>query len=157
MPCAVANHCLAHELMFKLVWKNIADRYKQVYPCVSWAVIKPGTLMLMIFTLMRGFAGIDSFGMSSRQQLVKGKLVVQQDAEDTSNLVDAVYIMNPLSEVIDAVLAVVPRGTAPDLTILVPGMAVVADLLPLSDTNFLRADSSVPRYMSARGLWRLST
>lgn len=47
------------ELIFTLAWKNVAVRYKQAYLGVAWAVIKPFTLML-IFTLMRSFIGIDS-------------------------------------------------------------------------------------------------
>ena len=47
------------ELISTLVWKNITVRYKQAYLGIAWAVIKPVTLML-IFTLMRSFVGIDS-------------------------------------------------------------------------------------------------
>ena len=47
------------ELMFTLAWKNVTLRYKQAYLGVAWAVIKPVTLML-IFTLMKSFIGIDS-------------------------------------------------------------------------------------------------
>lgn len=47
------------ELVFTLAWKNIAVRYKQAALGLAWAVIKPITLML-IFTLVRGFVGIDS-------------------------------------------------------------------------------------------------
>lgn len=47
------------ELMFTLAWKNIALRYKQAYLGILWAVIKPLMLML-IFTLVRSFVGIDS-------------------------------------------------------------------------------------------------
>lgn len=47
------------ELMLTLAWKNIAMRYKQAYLGIAWAVIKPVTLML-IFTLVRSFVGIDS-------------------------------------------------------------------------------------------------
>ena len=47
------------ELMATLAWKNIALRYKQAYLGIAWAIIKPLTLML-IFTLVRSFVGIDS-------------------------------------------------------------------------------------------------
>ncbi len=47
------------ELMFALAWKNVTLRYKQAYLGIAWAVIKPVTLML-IFTLMKSFIGIDS-------------------------------------------------------------------------------------------------
>ncbi|MFA5984815.1 MAG: ABC transporter permease [Methylococcaceae bacterium] len=47
------------ELIAALAWKNIIIRYKQSYLGLLWAVIKPVMLML-IFTLVRGFVGIDS-------------------------------------------------------------------------------------------------
>lgn len=47
------------ELMATLAWRNIAMRYKQAYLGIVWAVVKPVTLML-IFTLVRSFIGIDS-------------------------------------------------------------------------------------------------
>jgi lipopolysaccharide transport system permease protein len=47
------------ELMTTLAWKNIALRYKQAYLGIAWAIVKPVTLML-IFTLVRSFVGIDS-------------------------------------------------------------------------------------------------
>jgi len=47
------------ELMATLAWKNIALRYKQAYLGIAWAIIKPLTLML-IFTLVKSFIGIDS-------------------------------------------------------------------------------------------------
>lgn len=47
------------ELMFTLARKNIALRYKQAYLGIAWAILKPVTLML-IFTLVRSFVGIES-------------------------------------------------------------------------------------------------
>ena len=47
------------ELMVVLVWKGIVLRYKQAYLGIAWAIIKPLTLML-IFTLVKSFVGIDS-------------------------------------------------------------------------------------------------
>ena len=47
------------ELMATLAWKNIALRYKQAYLGIAWAILKPVMLML-IFTLVRSFVGIDS-------------------------------------------------------------------------------------------------
>lgn len=47
------------ELLMTLAWKHIALRYKQAYLGIAWAVIKPLMLML-IFTLVRSFVGIDS-------------------------------------------------------------------------------------------------
>lgn len=47
------------ELIFTLAWKNVVVRYKQAYLGLAWTVAKPVMLML-IFTLMRAFIGIDS-------------------------------------------------------------------------------------------------
>ncbi|OYY94871.1 MAG: ABC transporter [Hydrogenophilales bacterium 28-61-23] len=47
------------ELMMTLAWKNVALRYKQAYLGIAWAIVKPLMLML-IFTLVRSFVGIDS-------------------------------------------------------------------------------------------------
>jgi len=47
------------ELLATLAWKNITMRYKQAYLGIAWAILKPLALMV-IFTLVRGFVGIDS-------------------------------------------------------------------------------------------------
>ncbi len=47
------------ELIAALAWKNIIVRYKQAYLGILWSVLKPVMLML-IFTLVRSFVGIDS-------------------------------------------------------------------------------------------------
>uniref|UniRef100_I2Q329 Transport permease protein n=1 Tax=Desulfovibrio sp. U5L TaxID=596152 RepID=I2Q329_9BACT len=47
------------ELMWTLVWKEIVVRYKQAYLGVIWTVLKP-VMLTLVFTLMRGFIGIDS-------------------------------------------------------------------------------------------------
>ncbi|MBZ8138300.1 ABC transporter [Rubrivivax gelatinosus] len=50
------------ELIATLAWKSVVVRYKQAYLGVAWTVAKPIMLMLT-FTLMRGFIGIDSGGI----------------------------------------------------------------------------------------------
>lgn len=47
------------ELIAALAWKNIVIRYKQAYLGILWAVLKP-LLLMLIFTLVRSFVGIDS-------------------------------------------------------------------------------------------------
>lgn len=47
------------ELIVALAWKNIAVRYKQAYLGLLWAVLKP-VLLMLIFTLVKSFVGIDS-------------------------------------------------------------------------------------------------
>ncbi len=47
------------ELVTTLAWKSITLRYKQAYLGIAWAIVKPLMLML-IFTLVRSFVGIDS-------------------------------------------------------------------------------------------------
>lgn len=56
---AVKNLYDYRELMLTLAWKNVSLRYKQAYMGIAWAVVKPLMLML-IFTLVRSFVGIDS-------------------------------------------------------------------------------------------------
>ncbi len=47
------------ELIAALAWKNIIVRYKQAYLGLLWAVLKP-VMLMMIFTLVRSFVGIES-------------------------------------------------------------------------------------------------
>jgi lipopolysaccharide transport system permease protein len=47
------------ELIATLAWKNIAQRYKQAYLGIAWAILKPVSLML-IFSLVKSFVGIES-------------------------------------------------------------------------------------------------
>lgn len=47
------------ELIAALAWKNVVVRYKQAYLGIIWAILKPVMLML-IFTLVRSFVGIDT-------------------------------------------------------------------------------------------------
>ena len=56
---AFTNLFAYRELMIALAWKNIAVRYKQAYLGLAWTILKPLMLML-IFTLIRSFVGIDS-------------------------------------------------------------------------------------------------
>lgn len=50
------------ELIAALAWKNIIVRYKQAYLGILWSILKPVMLML-IFTLVRSFVGIDTGGV----------------------------------------------------------------------------------------------
>lgn len=50
------------ELVYTLAWKSIALRYKQAYLGIIWVILKPLMLML-IFTLVRSFVGIESGGI----------------------------------------------------------------------------------------------
>lgn len=74
-------------------------------------------------------------------QLVKDKLLVQQAAGEWSNALYTLYTLNPLAGIIDAFQSVVLRGSAPDLTAMLPGAIAVAVLLPLSYAFFKRAES----------------
>lgn len=56
----IAKNLYAYrELIAALAWKNIIVRYKQAYLGILWAVLKP-VLLMLIFTLVRSFVGIDS-------------------------------------------------------------------------------------------------
>ena len=56
---ALRNIVDYRELIAVLAWKNITVRYKQAYLGITWAILKPVTLML-VFTLVRSFVGIPS-------------------------------------------------------------------------------------------------
>ena len=47
------------ELIWALAWKSISVRYKQAYLGLGWAILRP-VLLMLIFTLIRTFVGIDS-------------------------------------------------------------------------------------------------
>lgn len=74
-------------------------------------------------------------------QLVKEKLLVQQAAGEWSNALYTLYTLNPLAGIIDAFQSVVLRGTPPDLNAMIPGVIMIAILLPLSYLYFKRAES----------------
>lgn len=73
--------------------------------------------------------------------LVRQKLLGQHSAGDWSELLYTVYTANPLAGIIDAFQRVMLRGLAPDLGALLPGIVLVAVLLPLSYLFFKRAES----------------
>jgi len=50
------------ELMLALAWKNITIRYKQAYLGLVWAILKP-VMLMVIFTLVRSFIGIETEGI----------------------------------------------------------------------------------------------
>lgn len=74
-------------------------------------------------------------------QLVKDKLLTQQAAGDWSDRLYTLYTLNPLAGIIDGFQNVVLRGQPPDFTAMIPGMLLVAVLLPLSYLYFKRAES----------------
>lgn len=74
-------------------------------------------------------------------QLVKDKLLVHQAAGEWSNALYTLYTLNPLAGIIDAFQSVMLRNEPPDLVAMVPGMILIAILLPLSYAFFKRAES----------------
>jgi len=62
MVNVLANLIRYRELIGVLAWKNIAMRYKQAFLGIAWAVLKP-VMLMTIFTVIRGFIGIDSGGI----------------------------------------------------------------------------------------------
>lgn len=58
----IGNFYRYHELIAALAWKNIAVRYKQAYLGLAWAILKP-VMLMMIFTLVKSFVGIDTGNM----------------------------------------------------------------------------------------------
>ncbi len=74
-------------------------------------------------------------------QLVKDKLLVQQAAGEWSGLLYQVYLLNPLSGLIDSFQNVMLRGLPPDFSAMAPGFVLVCCLLPLSYLYFKRAEA----------------
>jgi lipopolysaccharide transport system permease protein len=74
-------------------------------------------------------------------QLVKDKLLTNHAAGDWSNTLYTLYTLNPLAGIIDAFQNVVLRNAAPDLGAMIPGVILIAVLLPLSYWYFKRAES----------------
>jgi len=73
--------------------------------------------------------------------LVKEKLLVHHAAGDWSSMLYTLYTLNPMAGIIDAFQSVVLRNEPPDLAAMVPGMILIAILLPLSYAFFKRAES----------------
>jgi lipopolysaccharide transport system permease protein len=63
MASSIASLFIYRELMYTLAWKNVILRYKQAYLGLAWTVAKP-LMMMLIFTLMRSFIGIESGGVA---------------------------------------------------------------------------------------------
>ncbi len=59
MITALRNVFDHRELIGILAWKGIVLRFKQAYLGLMWSIAKP-VMMMLIFTLMRSFIGIDS-------------------------------------------------------------------------------------------------
>lgn len=73
--------------------------------------------------------------------LVKNTLLVEQAAGEWSNFLFSLYTLNPLAGIIDAFQNVMLRGEAPDISAMIPGMILIAVLLPLSHLFFKRAEA----------------
>ena len=74
-------------------------------------------------------------------QLVKDKLLTHQSAGEWSDELYILYTLNPLAGIIDAFQSVVLRNEPPDWWAMLPGMVLIAILLPLSYAFFKRAES----------------
>jgi lipopolysaccharide transport system permease protein len=73
--------------------------------------------------------------------LVQQKLLEHQAAGEWSALLYTVYTANPLAGIIDAFQRVMLKGLPPDLGAMLPGLVLVAALLPVSYLFFKRAES----------------
>lgn len=73
--------------------------------------------------------------------LVKDKLLVNQAAGEWSDLLYILYTLNPMAGIIDAFQRTLLHGQAPDFSALLPGMVLVALLLPIGYIVFKRAES----------------
>lgn len=73
--------------------------------------------------------------------LVRQKLLVERAAGDLSVVLYDLYLLNPLAGIIDAFQRVLLKGQPPDLQAMLPGLVIVAVLLPLSYAVFKRAEA----------------
>ncbi len=73
--------------------------------------------------------------------LVQQKLLVQRAAGEWSELLYTVFTANPLAGIIDACQRVLLKGLPPDPQAMLPGVIVVAVLLPISYSFFKRAEA----------------
>jgi len=73
--------------------------------------------------------------------LVEKKLLVEQAAGPWSNALFTLFTANPMAGIIDAFQNVLLRGQPPNLDVMLPGMIVVAALLPLAYLFFKRAEA----------------
>lgn len=73
--------------------------------------------------------------------LVKDKLLVQQAAGEWSHTFYTLYTLNPVAGIVDAFQRVMLKGVPPDFNTMLPGMILIAVLLPLSYALFKRAES----------------
>ena len=73
--------------------------------------------------------------------LLQDKLLVHRVAGEWSSALYTLYTANPLAGLIDAFQRVMLKGEPPDLYGMLPGMLVVAAVLPLSYLVFRRAES----------------
>lgn len=73
--------------------------------------------------------------------LVQRRLVEEQAAGEWSAALYTLYLANPLAGIIDAFQRVMLKGLPPDGAALLPGLLLVATLLPLSYLFFKRAES----------------
>jgi lipopolysaccharide transport system permease protein len=74
-------------------------------------------------------------------QLVRQKLLVERVAGAWSDIAFMAYTANPLAGIIDAFQRTLLKGLPPDPQTMLPGMLMVAVLLPLSYVGFKRAES----------------
>jgi lipopolysaccharide transport system permease protein len=74
-------------------------------------------------------------------ELVKKKLLVERAAGEWSDTLYTVYTLNPLAGIIESFQNVVLRGTPPDFQAILPGVALLTLLLPLSYIFFKRAEA----------------
>jgi len=74
-------------------------------------------------------------------QVVKEKLLVQHAAGVWSDALYVVYTLNPLAGIIESFQNVILRGAPPDFRALLPGVILVAVMLPFSYLFFKRAES----------------
>ena len=73
--------------------------------------------------------------------LVREKLIVQHAAGGWSDVLYALYTLNPLAGIVDSFQRTMLRGLPPDPGVVMPGLILILVLLPFSYLYFKRAES----------------
>jgi len=94
-----------------------------------------GTMLPILLQLLM-YASPIIYPMS----LVRQKLLVDHTAGSWSEFLYRVYTLNPMAGIIDAFQRAVLYGEPPDLSVMWPGMLLVAVMLPVSYSAFKRAE-----------------
>jgi len=124
LPVIVAA-CVLAALMISLAGSAINVYYRDV-----------GAALPVLLTLLMYLSPI-----IYPLHIVQEKLLVKQAAGDWSSVLYGIYLLNPLSGIVDSFQCITLRGISPDPLVLLPGLALTLALLAPSYLLFKRAET----------------